>query len=210
MTSYWKTCTIWSAREGRDLIWWGQWSSTQPCNITSSPAPSEAAYAVGKETGDKMLKPHRHCPHTLSLPATSLARRSYHASRRMSPDSCERRIETNAVGHYTGNKFSHSLHLLFKLATHLFFIYQQCLCWEIKVEQAFRLSVSVFFFKSHFTITPSCPPDPLPPATVVSWGRWRDVSQDWRQHKQKPLNPALSICRTLLPCVFMGFFALSY
>lgn len=38
------------------------------------------------------------------------------------------------------------------------------------------LSLSLSLFKkkkkSHFTIAPSCPPDPLPPITAVSWGSW--------------------------------------
>lgn len=38
------------------------------------------------------------------------------------------------------------LHLFVKPATHLFFIHQQRLCREMKVEQAFRLSLSFLFF----------------------------------------------------------------
>lgn len=80
------------------------------------------------------------------------------------------------------------LHLLKKSQTSVFHVtYQQSLCWEIKAEAAF------FIFMPHFTITPSCPSDPLPSITVVfQGGQWECLDLEYHSNSNHTLGLIIS------------------
>lgn len=80
------------------------------------------------------------------------------------------------------------LHLLKKSQTSVFHVtYQQSLCWEIKAEAAF------FIFMPRFTITPSCPSDPLPSITVVfQGGQWERLDLEHHSNSNHTLGLIIS------------------